>query len=129
MIKPIRYESGDAIELLTVADTTITKHDVLDFESGYVQRATSGTTEVRFVALEDKTTAAGAHETILCLRVDGIQFEADTASTATQALVGTKIDLTDHDTLNQGASSTDVFYVEGLRGTDGVYGTFVAKTS
>ena len=124
MFSPIKFESGKVYTLSTVSETTITKGDALDFDSGYVQRATSASTNVRFVSLEDKTTAAGAHESIQALYTDGVEFEGETASTTSQALVGTYIDLTDHDTLNQGASNTNVFYVAGLVDTSHVRGYF-----
>ena len=129
---PLRYDSGKLVKLLTASSTTIAKGDALDFSSGYVQRATSSTAEVRFVAMEDKTTGAGAHEEILCLYVDGVEFEADTNGNTSQALVGTKVDLTDHDTLNESASSNDVFYVTKVVGAAAdkkVRGYFVMKTS
>ena len=120
------------MKLSTVEDTTIVKGDALEFASGYVQRADSGTTEVRFIALESKVTASGAHEDILVLYVEGVEIEADTNGNTSQALIGTFIDLTDHDTLNEAASSTDVFYVTKLVGAVSnkkVRGFFVPKAS
>jgi len=109
--EPIQYDSGKVDTLLTVADTTITKGDALDFSSGYMQRATSSTTEVVYVALEDVTTAAGAHEEIECVRTRGVKFRNVCNSTVTQAKVGYKADLTDHDTANEAASTNDVFLI------------------
>jgi hypothetical protein len=83
----------------TASETTIAKGDALTFASGYVQRATSVDTVVHCIALEDKVTAAGAHENILVLwTVIAVEFICDTAGSTSQALVGTYIDLTDHDT-------------------------------
>ena len=132
MFTPIRYDSGQLDTLLTASSTTITKGDALEFSSGYVQRATSSTAEIKLVAMEDKVTAGGAHENLLVLWVEGVEFEADTAGNPSQASVGTKIDLTDHDTANQAAGSTDVFFVKGVVGavTDNkVRGHFVTKAS
>ena len=59
-------------------------------------------------------------------------FEADTNATVVQTDVFTKADLTDHDTLNESASSNDVFFIERLvsPGSDKkVEGFFVQKTS
>jgi len=113
MFNPIRYDSGKLITIVagTVSSTTITKGDALDWASGYLQRATSSSTEVRLVAMEDKTTGAGAHEDILCIITEGVQFEADMAGNSAATDRGTYKDLTDHDTVNDDASTTDVFYV------------------
>lgn len=129
MIEPIRYDSGKVKTMKTASSTTIAKFDILDFASGYVQRATSGTSEARFMALEDKVTAADAHEDIQCLYLDGVECEGDTAGTMSQAKVGTYIDLTDHDTLNEAASSNDVFYVTKMVGAQKAQGYFVMKNS
>ena len=116
MFKPLRYDSGKTIKMTTALNTTIAKGDALDFSSGYVQRATSESTNIELVALEDKVTGASTRLEILCVKTDGVEFEADTAGATSQALVGTFIDLTDHDTLNQAASSTNVFFVESVVG-------------
>lgn len=133
MFTPIRYDSGDLDTLLTASSTTIAKGDALKFTSGYVERATSSNSEILCVAMEDKVTAGGAHESILVLWTNrGAEFEADTAGNPAQTTVGTKIDLTDHDTANEAASSNDVFFVKALVGatTDNkVRGYFVMKTS
>ena len=100
----------------TASSTTITKFDALDWSSGYLQRATSGTTEVRLIAMEDVTTAGGAHEDIQVLVVDGVEFECDCTHNSGVTQRGTYVDLTDHDTLDNDASSTGVFYVTEVVG-------------
>lgn len=132
--KPIRYDSGKLITIYsgTVSSTTIAKYDALDWASGYLQRATSSTTEVRLVAMEAKTTGAGAHLDIQCIIADGVQFEGDTANNTAVTLRGTYIDLTDHDTLDDAASTTDVFYVldtVGAAADKKVLGYFVHNIS
>lgn len=132
MFKPLRYDSGKTVTLLTVSSTTIAKGDALDFASGYVQRATSASTNIEYVALEDVVTAGGAHEEILCVKTKGTDFEGDTAGSTSQALAGTFIDLTDHDTLNQAASTTNVFFVESIVGAaanNKVIGHFVENVA
>lgn len=132
MITPFKYDSGKVALITngTVTSSTITKFDLLDWASGYLQRATSSSTEVRLMALEDKTTGgSGAHEDILVLYLDGVECEGDTNSTAAVTHRGTYIDLTDHDTLNEAASSTDVFYVTDFVSTSKLRGFFVAKTA
>jgi len=129
---PLKYDSGKIVKMSTVSDTTITKGDALEFASGYVQRADSSTSEVRVVALEDKTTAAGAHEDILCVYTDNVLFEASTNGNTAQSDVGTYVDLTDHDTINESASSTDVFFITEVIGAASdktVRGYFVMKTA
>ena len=113
MFTPIKYDSGKMFTIKdgTVSDTTITKFDALDWASGYLQRATSASTEIRLLAMEDKTTAAGAHEDLIVLYVDGIEFECDTTGNMAIAYRGTTCDLTDHDTLNEDAVDNDVFYI------------------
>jgi hypothetical protein len=134
MFKPLRYDSGKLITVVngTASSTTITKGDALGWASGYLQRATSATTEVRLVAMEDKVTAAGAHSDLLCIIVDGVMFEADQAGNSAVADRGTYFDLTDHDTLNDDASTTDVFYIVdtvGAAADKKVVGYFVHNIS
>lgn len=134
MFTPIKYDSGKMFTIKdgTVSDTTITKFDALDWASGYLQRATSASTEIRLLAMEDKTTAAGAHEDLIVLYVDGIEFECDTTGNMAIARRGTTCDLTDHDTLNEDAVDNDVFYITQMIGatTDKTArGYFVMKTA
>lgn len=116
MFSPIRYDSGKLVKLLTASSTTITKGDALDFASGYVQRATSSSTDIHYVAMEDVTTGASDHNEILCVEADNVEFEGNTTGNTSQALVGTYIDLTDQATLNEAASTTNVFYVKSIVG-------------
>lgn len=130
--EPKRYDAGKMQTMSTESSTTIAKWDCLEFAGGYVQRADSSTAEVRIIAMEDKTTAGGAHEEILVLYVDGAQIEADTAGNTGIADVGTYVDLTDHDTLNEAATSTNVFYITGTIGAAAdkkVVGYFVMKNN
>lgn len=112
------------------ASATVAAGDALAFTSGYARRATSGDAEVKYVSLEDKTTGSGENPYIRVVRTDKVTFEADTANNTAATLVGTKIDLTDHDTLNDAASTTDVFFVEdvvGVAADKKVLGNFVMK--
>jgi len=102
------------IKSWTVSSTTITKWDALDWDSGYLQRATSASTNIQYVALEDVTTEAAVHNDIEVLRTEWVIFKWETAWDSSAAIRGTFIDLTDHDTLNQAASTTNVFYVENM---------------
>jgi len=118
MFTPLRYDSGKIVKIksATVSGSTIAKFDALDWASGYLQRATSGSTEIRLISLEDVVTGDAAHEDLLVMYVDGIEFECDTANNTAVTLRGTYLDLTDHDTLNDAASTTDVFYVTEVVG-------------
>jgi len=118
MFTPLRYDSGKIVKIksATVSGSTIAKFDALDWASGYLQRATSGSTEIRLISLEDVVTGGAAHEDLLVMYVDGIEFECDTANNTAVTLRGTYLDLTDHDTLNDAASTTDVFYVTEVVG-------------
>jgi hypothetical protein len=118
MFKPLRYDSGKITTIKdgTVSEATITKYDALDWASGYLQRATSGSTEVRLIALEDIVTAAASHEDIQVMYVDGIEFECDCTHNSAATQRGTYVDLTDHDTLDNDATSTDVFYITEVVG-------------
>ena len=109
--RPINYDSGKVHTMLTVSSTTIAKGDALDFSGGYVQRATSSSTDVYFVALEAKTTAASAHENIQCVLTSGVRFLATCNSTPSQANVGVEADLTDHNTVNEASSTNDTFLI------------------
>jgi len=133
MFTPRNYDSGKLVSMLQVASAnTVAKGDALAFSSGYVQRATGTTTEVRYVAMQDQTTA-GTALTLLCLETAGVAFEADCTHNMAQSYVGTKVDLTDHGTLDNDSASTDyTFFIENIIGatTDKkCVGYFVQKTS
>lgn len=114
---PIRYESGRATNVKQVASTTITKGDALAEDgNGFYQRATNAATLVRYVAMEGSVAGAGENPEILVMPTHGVQFEADTNADPVQTDVGTTADLTDHDTLNESASSNDVFFIEEIVG-------------
>ena len=126
MITPLRYDSGKLTTMVsgTVASTTITKFDLLEFDSGYLQRTTSSGSNIRFMAMEDKTTASGAHEDLLVLRLEGVECEGDTNSTAAVTHRGTLVDLTDYDTINESTSTTDAFEVSEFVSTSKLRGYF-----
>lgn len=116
MITPLNYDSGKVTKLKMAASSTITKFDALVYSSGYVQRAISTSTEVRFIALEDQTTASATYTEILVLPVKGVQFECDTTADMAQSYLGTQVDLTDHDHIAPATSTYDVFYITEMVG-------------
>jgi len=133
MFVPRQYDSGKLCTMQQYATAnTVAKGDALTCSSGYVIRATNATTEVRYVAMQDQTTA-GTALPLLCLRVDGIIFEADCTHDMVQSYVETKVDLTDTSTLDNDSASTNyVFFIEAIVGaaTDKkCIGSFVMKPS
>ena len=114
---PIKYDSGDTESIKIAASTTIAKWDALvDDWNGLLVRATSGASEVRYVSLEAKVSWAAETPEVLVVRTDKVLFEADTNAAPEQTDVFTKADLTDHDTLNESASTNDVFFIEKIVG-------------
>jgi len=131
--KPRQYDAGHTDEISKASGTTVTKYDALAWEGGYLTPATSGTTEVPYVSLE--TNSDSGTTAVLVVRAAGssIIYEADTNANPVQATdVGVKADLTDKDTLNESASSNDVFQIVDIVGVESdklVRGFFIAKTS
>lgn len=113
MITPLRYDSGKLTTMRdgTVSGSTITKFDVLEWASGYLQRTTATGENLRYMAMEDVVTASGAHEDLLVLRLEGVECEADTNSTADASMRGTTLDMTGADTINEAATGYDAFEV------------------
>lgn len=131
MFEPKNYDSGKMDVQQLESGQACSKYDALDLSGGYYRRATSSTSEVRFVAMEDKAAASGSRD-LSVVRTDGVIFKASTNGNVTQAKVGTKADLTDHDTVNESASSNDVFIIDEIIGDSSdkeVRGVFVQKTS
>lgn len=130
--RPIRYDSGKLTTMLLAASQAVTKFDALALDAnGYLTLGVAASTEIRYVAMETKTSGGAAGESILVVRTEGVEFEADTNGTPAQTDVGEYCDLTDEDTLNEAASATDVFLVKQILDAPNkiVIGTFVQKTS
>lgn len=130
MFTPIRYDSGKLEKVQAATSQTIVKGDALvDNGSGYLAVATSSTAvDIEYVAMETVTTTANG-QYVLCVRTDGVQFEADCDAAPAQTDVGTLADLASVSTINPDASSNDLFYIESIVGTVGtstkVLGHFV----
>jgi len=133
MIKPLRYDDGKLVEMKNAAalNATITKFDILDYASGYLQRATNATTEVRFMAMQDQTASASVQQDLLVLNLDGVECEADTNADIVVATdIGKAADLTDHDTIDESDNTDKVFFITEMVGatTDRkVRGYFIPK--
>jgi hypothetical protein len=131
MITPLRYGSGKLTTIVdgTVSNTTITKFDLLAWSSGYLQRATSSGSNIVFMAMEDVTTASGAHEDILVLNLTDVECEGDTDGAADVTQRGTFIDLEDHETLDEDATDVNAFYVTEFVDTGTLRGYFTFLVS
>lgn len=132
MIQPLRYDDGKLVKLTGAAalNATITKFDLLTYASGYLQRATSATTEVRFMAMQDLTASASVYQDILVLNLDGVECEADTAANVTVGNLGVAHDLTNYATINDTGVTTKVFFVTQMVGASAnkkVRGYFCTK--
>ena len=121
MFKPIRGHIGKTISMPAATAQTIVKGDALvDNGSGLLATASSSTaTDIRFVAMETVTTTANGQE-VLCLRTDGVTFEADVDSTWATTDVGTEADLAAAGQVNPDASTNDTFLIEKGVGATGV---------
>ena len=120
----------DSVPLVTSA--TVVKGDALvDDGNGLLQRATSSSSFIPYVAWEAVTTAAAgafieAHHTF------GVEFEADTNAAPAATDRYTMADLTDHDTLDESTSSVDVFLIHAIVGATSdnkVRGRFMGSES
>lgn len=129
--KAINRSSGVSFELPVEASANIVKGNAIDFDGGYAQNATSSSTHIKFVAAEDANNSSGSDGDIVvnAYLAEGIVWECETNSTAAQTMVGTFIDLTDANTLNEAASTTDVFFVTEFVDASTLRGIFVQKTS
>lgn len=119
IFKPLQYDSGKVKELLVLNDTTISKGDAIDFSGGYAIRADENATEVRFVALQDVVspdTDSDGDQTVLAMRTDGVEFEAETTANSAQAQVNVVYALKETTRVVDNETEGDVFLVTGLVG-------------
>lgn len=129
---PKRYDSGKLTkDLRLVNGQTVAKGDALeDKNDGFFQRwgTSVSPTSVQYVAME-ALVGTSANEHVLAVRTQGVEFEADTNANPAQTDVGTTADMTNHNTLNESASSNDVFFITRIKGAVGdklVRGFFVS---
>lgn len=129
-----RVITGDLLakrkSIQMAASTTIVAGQALDYSSGLLVPATSGTTEVKFVADESRVSGAAEKPFITVISVDGTEFEADCTNNSAEAQQGLKHDLTDGLTLANGTTTNKVFMVEatvGAAAAKKVRGHFVVK--
>lgn len=128
--KPIRYDSGKLDTKKLATSQTITKGMALTDSSGYLAEASSASTFVPYVAMEDKTSTSD-HPDILVIRTNDVEFEAVCNSTITIAKEQYFADLSSSTVINEAASSNDVFLIEHVVDAANkiVTGRFVQKTA
>lgn len=129
--RPIKYDSGRIQRLPAATTVTFVKGmGVEDNGSGYLRLATSASTEVRYVAMENLTTTADG-DLLDVLDTQSVLFDCDTDAAPLQTDVGTLCDLATNATLNPDASANDVFYIQSIidLSTSRVRGFFVHNIS
>lgn len=115
--RTIISNDGSLRKFKMAASTTIVDATFLAYTGGFLTPATAATTELFAIARESKISGAGENPEVLVeLLDDGVDIIVDTAGNTSQALVGTKIDLTNASTANQAASTTKVLLVTGVVG-------------
>ena len=114
---PRQYDSGKLVKMAAATSQTIVKGDALaDNGSGYLAvTAADFGDPIPYVAMETVTTSANG-QMVLCIRTDGVIFEADCEAAVELTDVGTYCDLASKSTLDTDSSTDDVFYVESIVG-------------
>lgn len=123
---PVNFEHGRVVQLPTAASITFVKGNaVVDNGSGYLTNAASSTAvDVKYIALEGKTTGAAAGELLKVYKVDeSVRVHADCDAAPAQTDVHTVADLAGAGSINPDASTNDLFYIESIDLADGAVGT------
>ena len=105
------------MEIALAISQTIVKGTALQWNGGYLEIGTTGSTDIRFVAMQDVTTDGSSHTKILCVPVEGVRFEADCDAVASIADIGTYCQLATGATLNPDDSTVDCFLIDEIVGT------------
>ena len=116
MFKAVRYDAGKLVDVALAVSQTVVKGDALQWASGYLQVGTTGSTDIRFVAMEDVTTTAATHTTCLVLPVEGVEFEVATDDVVSIADLGTYAQLATKATIDPDDSTADAFYIRAMIG-------------
>ena|SRR3990167_2405346 len=115
--RPTRYDSGKVTRLPLAANTTVVKHQLLKFSSGYLIDGASGDNEVEYIALEALTAGAtdGASECDVLPIDEVVEFEALCDGTPVQAThVGNSYDLDSALQLDLDATTDKVFHIDRI---------------
>lgn len=109
---------GQTRTYLQASSTTIVANTLCTFASGYLTPAVAWTTELRVLALQGSVAGSGEHPAVLCVDLNEQHtLECDTAVNTSQAIVGTKVDLTDAATaINATGATTKVLRIVGVVG-------------
>lgn len=128
---PVIYDEGQHVSLLLGAET-FAKGDMCIFNaSGHMIKVVAGgNVPVFYVILEDILVApsAGGREALFARTFVTSIFEADTAGTLTQALMGTYLDISAAGIIDQAASVDDLFFAERIISSTKVQGWFKGFT-
>lgn len=112
------FDSGKVQSLPLAASTTVTKHQLLKFSSGYLIDAASGDAEAEFVALQTVTDATATNGGTYCdvLKIDEVTyFEVLCDNTPVQATnCGNSYDLDSALQLDLDASTDKIFFIESI---------------
>ena len=116
---PVNKEEGHLIGLPmgnAGSTATYTVGQALKISSGYYVAATVGQNlDVEAVCMEAGTVTTSG--TLLkCIPTRGVKWIADCTTAPAQTDVGTYVDLLDANTLDQTASTDDLFYIEDILG-------------
>lgn len=116
---PINFEDGQLVALPMSnggSSASYTVGQALAITSGYYTAASAGQgTDVEAVCMEAGTVTTDG--TLLkCISTRGVRFLADTDGTPTVAQQGTYADLASATTVDEDASSDDLFFIEKVVG-------------
>jgi Na+-translocating ferredoxin:NAD+ oxidoreductase RnfC subunit len=125
MFKPIQFDSGRLVKMAVATGQTVVKGDALaDNGSGYLATvAADGGTPITHVAMETVTTTADG-QMVLCIRTEGVVFEADCEQAVSVTDIGTYVDMASKSTLDPDSVTDQIFYIESIVG-----GVAAAETS
>lgn len=121
---PVQYDDGKLQYMECATTQTIVKGNAMhDNGSGYLALAAADDgLEVTHVAMQTVTTTANG-ERVLCLRVDGVQFEADCEEVVSLTDIGTYVDLASKATLDPDSGTDQLFWIERIVGGVGAADT------
>lgn len=117
MFKPIQFDSGKLVKMAVADAQAVVKGAALaDNGSGYLALvAADGGAPITHVAMETVTTTADG-QMVLCIRTDGVVFEADCEQAVSITDIGTYVDMASNSTLDPDSVTDQMFYIESIVG-------------
>ena len=101
------------------ASLSLKKGDTLIFSSGYLTLGLASSTAIAGICMEDKTSSAGEYPTISYTPVTpDVIFSAQCSGTATQAMIGTIVDIegaSGVQEINENATAVGVVRLLGVK--------------